>query len=79
MAADTWELERDLGLARVARNAPEIQRLENAIVLFQSRCQHVENPEIEGRCYKCGKTNLATITKPAVIADLITDMSNPKP
>lgn len=54
MAAHTWELERDLGLARARNDLPEVSRLEADLRAYQATCPHVENPERPGRCYKCG-------------------------
>lgn len=54
MAANNWQLIRDLGLARLNKNASEVTRLENAIAASQADCVHISNPEAPERCYKCG-------------------------
>lgn len=57
MAADTWELDRDLGLAlaRGDEGAADFVRAKLAEARQVCGAQgHLENPEIKGRCLKCG-------------------------
>ena len=54
MAAHTWELDRDLNLARWAGDQAAVQRLEAVLDLARQACAHVPNPERPERCYKCG-------------------------
>jgi hypothetical protein len=54
MAAHTWELDRDLYLARYRSDNAEIARLEGVLVAARTVCDHVPNPEHVERCYKCG-------------------------
>jgi hypothetical protein len=54
VAANTWELERDLGLARARKDTPEIIRLWGLIQIYQTTCDHEPNPEAPYRCWKCG-------------------------
>lgn len=56
MAAHTWELDRDLNLARWAGDQTAVQRLGDEIAKARSLCApHVPNPERSERCYKCGQ------------------------
>lgn len=69
MGARTWEMERDLGIARhavldlraraaaqveVDRARLEVERLEVEIVKFQTACKHRDHPERPGQCFECG-------------------------
>ncbi len=70
MAGHNWELVRDLGLAQLAGNAAEVQRLSLEVQAGQLACTHITNPDpnakpdlplvnaglttLGRRCYKCG-------------------------
>ena len=57
MAAETWELDRDLTLAGARGDLSEVARLCAELDAARAACGqrgHLENPEIKGRCLKCG-------------------------
>jgi hypothetical protein len=64
MAAHTWELVRDLRLAAYRGDLAEVARIEAEIAVYQGKCGHVENPEVKGRCYKCGAQMAAPVAVP---------------
>lgn len=55
MAAHTWQLDRDIHLARYRGDSKEVERLERTLAFEQTCCTHVPNPDRPERCYKCGK------------------------
>jgi hypothetical protein len=70
MGADTWQIERDIGLARLRKDTKEVERLKQTLTTHRDKCSHeFRVPEggvaLERRCWKCGRLEVVAEQKEA--------------